>query len=179
MASKSWKLNNRINNYKTLGSFSSFRFIQGTFQLKTYFFHSLQYTFVFWRKKLQTHFFIESTVSSLLSFNSVKTYFQKNHFKNYFKHYSTKSGLAHFCAIKSPKSTDVLLNMYFINFQCISLNMHESVKFRNIFGLFGFSLRTFYSRHFSQKIKDLHEYVCYESIFAVWNSAEKTSFILF
>ena len=36
-------------------------------------------------------------------------------------HYTAKNGLAHFCAIKSPKTTDVLLNMYFTEFQWIPL----------------------------------------------------------
>ena len=36
-------------------------------------------------------------------------------------HYCAKSGLTHFCAIKSPKSTDILLNMYFTDFEWIPL----------------------------------------------------------
>ena len=36
-------------------------------------------------------------------------------------HYCAKSGLTHFCAIKSPKSTDILLNMYFTDFHWIPL----------------------------------------------------------
>ena len=36
-------------------------------------------------------------------------------------YYSAKSGLTHFCAIKSPKSTDILLNMYFTDFHWIPL----------------------------------------------------------
>ena len=50
-------------------------------------------------------------------------------------HYSAKIGSTHFCAIKSPKSTEVLLNMYFtdfIGFRCslfwISLTYLASVQ---------------------------------------------------